>query len=576
MPTSSEVAGLIVGDFGEANFERDVIVEHRTKGIQRIRDLHPNFMSMTYPLIHPYGEDGYRLGIPLRDITESSFKRQKLTMRQHYCFRLQQRLNEGHTLLRSGRLLQQYIADSYMEIEEERFRYPNLFLTFTCNPKWPEINDMIHLIGQKDDNNRANIICRVFEIKLFQLMHDLKKEQPFGKIIACIYTIEFQKRGLPHAHILLFLHSTLKNPSADHIDNIISAEIPNLNVDPNGYNVVNKFMIHGPCGKLNSNSPCMMQDRCTKHFPKKFNDQTTIDTDGFPVYKRRNTGIHVEKKGVLLDNRYVVHYNRNLIVKFDAHINVETASNERLPSHLPGEHTVIFEENKCVENGVCIPGIEKTKFTQWLEANKNYDDARKLTYSDFPISWVWNSKEKTWTRRKNGLTIGRIYFTHPSTGERFYLRMLLNFVKGSTSYESIRTINGVTYPNFKGACYALGLLDDDKEWIDCLTEAAIWATGKELRHLFITILIHCQVSDASQLWKSNYIAFSEDITSLQRKRCRMNDLKLTEQQVEAYTLFKIESIMLKMGKSLKDIDGMPLPNPSLIRDSGNRLVNEEL
>ncbi|XP_062104396.1 uncharacterized protein LOC133815593 [Humulus lupulus] len=625
MPISSEVAGLIVGDFSEANLERDVVVEQRTKGIQRITDLHPSFMSMTYPLIHPYGEDGYRLGIPLRDVTESSFKRQKLTMRQHYYFRLQQRLNEGHTLLRSGRLLQQYIVDSYMEIEEERFHcskvgksiilpsshtggpryrvqnyqdamaickwagYPDLFLTFTCNPKWPEINDMIHLIGQKDDNNRVDIICRVFEIKLFQLMHDLKKEQPFGKIIACIYTIEFQKRRLHHAHILLFLHSTLKNPSADHIDNIISAEIPDLNVDPDGYNAVNKFMIHGPCGKLNSNSPCMMQDRCTKHFPKKFNDQTTIDTDGLPVYKRRNTGSdrttatmesidtakEIDEIKTYLDCRYISATEACWrIFQFDIHYRQPAV--ERLPFHLPGEHTVIFEENKCVENVVCMPGIEKTKFTQWLEANKNYDDARELTYSDFPISWVWNSKEKTWTRRKNGLAIGRIYFVHPSTRERFYLRMLLNFVKGSTSYESIRTINGVTYPNFKGACYALGLLDDDKEWIDCLTEAAIWATGKELRHLFVTILIHCQVSDASQLWKSNYIALSEDITSLQKKRFRMNDLKLTKQQVEAYTLFEIESIMLKMGKSLKDIDGMPLPNPSLIRDSGNRLVNEEL
>lgn len=86
--------------------------------------------------------------------------------------------------------------------------------------------------------------------------------------------------------------------------------------------------------------------------------------------------------------------------------------------------------------------------------------------------------------------------------------MLLNFVKGSTSFESIRTVNGVTYPTFKAACYALGLLDDDKEWIDCLTEAAIWATGNELRHLFVTILIHCQVSDASQLWKSNYTSLS--------------------------------------------------------------------
>ncbi|XP_062114291.1 uncharacterized protein LOC133825350 [Humulus lupulus] len=412
---------------------------------------------MTYPLIHPYGEDGYRLGIPLRDVTESSLKRQKLTM-------------------------------------------------------------------------------RVFEIKLFQLMHDLKKEQPFGKIIACLYIIEFQKRGLPHAHILLFLHSTLKNPSADHIDNIISAKIPNINVDPDGYNVINKYMIHEPCGKLNSNSPCMMQDMCTKHFPKKFNDQMTIDTDGFPVYKRRNLGSErttatmesidtakeIDDIKTYLDCRYISATKACWrIFQFDIHYRHPAV--ERLPFHLPGEHT-----------------------------------------------------EKTWTRRKNGLAIGRIYFAHPSTGERFDLRILLNSFKGSTSYESIRTINGVTYPNFKGACYALGLLDDDKEWIDCLTEAAIWETGKELRHLFITIVIHYQVSNASQLWKSNYIALSEDINSLQRKRFRMNDLKLIEQQVEAYTLFEIESIMLKMGKSLKDIDGMPLPNPSLIRDSGNRLVNEEL
>ncbi|KAH9703741.1 helitron like n domain-containing protein [Citrus sinensis] len=84
------------------------------------------------------------------------------------------------------------------------------------------------------------------------------------------------------------------------------------------------------------------------------------------------------------------------------------------------------------------------------------------------------------------------------------------------------------------------------------------------------------VSDASQLWKSNYTTLSEDITSLQRKRFRLKDLQLTKQQVKAYTLLEIETIMLKMGKSLRDIDGMPLPNSSLIRDSGNRLVNEEL
>lgn len=126
----------------------------------------------------------------------------------------------------------------------------------------------------------------------------------------------------------------MKNPSANHIDEIISAEIPDVNIDPDGYNAVNKFMIHGPCGKLNLNSPCMMQGKCTKYFPKKFKDQTIVDADGFPVYKRRNTGIHVEKKNVFLDNRYVVPYNRNLIVKYDAHINVEVCNYSRSIKYL--------------------------------------------------------------------------------------------------------------------------------------------------------------------------------------------------------------------------------------------------
>ncbi|XP_074347337.1 uncharacterized protein LOC141686186 [Apium graveolens] len=125
-----------------------------------------------------------------------------------------------------------------------------------------------------------------------------------------------------------------------------------------------------------------------------------------------------------------------------------------------------------------MPGIEKTKFTEWLETNKQNEDARTLTYVEFPKHWVWNSKGKLWTRRKKGKEVDRIYFAHPSSGERFYMRMLLNFVKWSISFECIRTVNGVTYPTFKAACYALGLLDDDREWVDCLSKAAVWATGK--------------------------------------------------------------------------------------------------
>ncbi|XP_019240003.1 PREDICTED: uncharacterized protein LOC109219999 [Nicotiana attenuata] len=442
--------------------------------------------------------------------------------------------------------------------------YPDFFLTFTCNPEWPEINEMLRLSNQEGDDSRVDIICRVFQIKLFQLMQDLKKQQSLGKIIAY-----------------------------DHIDKLITAEIPDLEVDPDGYNVVKNFMMHGPCGEHNHHCPCMKQGKCTKHFPKKFNDRTTFDADGFPIYKRRNTGTQVKKNGVLLDNRYVVPYNKNLIVKFGAHINVELCNYSRSVKYLfkyvnkgSDRATTTVE---CTDTAVEIDEIKRYLDCRYISATEacwrifkfgihhKEPAVERLPFQlegKNPIIFE-EERDKTWTKRRNGNVVGRIYFAHPGSGERFYLRMLLNFFKGCTSFESIRRINGVTHENYKDACYALGLLEDDKEWNGCLAEAVLWATGNELRNLFVTILIHCQVTDCRKIWKTNFEILSEDIISLQRKRFRLKDLQLTKKQLEAYTLFEIESILLKIGKSLKDIDGMPLPDSALLNNAGNRLITTE-
>lgn len=79
---------------------------------------------------------------------------------------------------------------------------PDLFVTFTCNPKWPEIKD--HLFQGQSATDRPDLCCRVFHLKLEALIADLTSGM-FGKVIAYIYTIEYQKRGLPHAHILIIL-----------------------------------------------------------------------------------------------------------------------------------------------------------------------------------------------------------------------------------------------------------------------------------------------------------------------------------------------------------------------------------
>lgn len=65
-----------------------------------------------------------------------------------------------------------------------------------------------------------------------------------------MYTIEFQKRGFPYAHMIIFLHPSNKYPTTIDIDRIISAEIPNVETDPELYNLVRSHMIHGPCGNV--------------------------------------------------------------------------------------------------------------------------------------------------------------------------------------------------------------------------------------------------------------------------------------------------------------------------------------
>lgn len=85
-----------------------------------------------------------------------------------------------------------------------------------------------------------------------------------------MHVIEFQKRGLPHAHMLIWLDDRDKPKTAEQIDKLVSAEIPDEHEDSIGYNAVKNYMIHGPCGKDATYSACMVNGRCARHFPKRY------------------------------------------------------------------------------------------------------------------------------------------------------------------------------------------------------------------------------------------------------------------------------------------------------------------
>jgi PIF1-like helicase/Helicase len=465
-----------------------------------------------------------------------------------------------------------------------------------------------------------------------------------------IFTVEFQKRGLPHVHIVLWLDRKGAPLRIEEIETMVSAELPDPTMQPEEYNLITQFMMHGPCGAANPNCPCMIDNKCSKYYPKKFRLITGFDSDGKIEYKRRDNGLCVEKNGVILNNSHVVPHNTDLVIKFHAHINVEICSNpamikylfkyvhkgfdkakivisrshehdsdnistsahittddeiskyldcrylspyeciwrifqfdihgsnptiQRLSVHLPMENVIIYDENRPLYDIMSNENVHKTMLTAWFDLNKKNEEARGLTYSQLPTKFVWQSDNKCWTPRKMGNRIGRITYVHPSAGERYYLRLLLNTIKGPMNFDEVKTVALVTYSTFREACQVIGLLGDDKEWDNALTEAAGWCSSGQLRSLFVDILLFCEVNNPFKLFSQHEATFSDDIC---HKLCRESGLLRSELQVSNIRkalLFEIRELLEKNGASLEKF-GLPSITCDEVNFMENRLLREEM
>lgn len=73
------------------------------------------------------------------------------------------------------------------------------------------------------------------------------------------------------------------------------------------------------------------------------------------------------------------------------------------------------------------------------------------------------------------------------------------------------------YPSFKEACYALGLLDDDKEYIKAIKEASFWGTTPYLGSLFVMLLLSDTLSSPESVWEQTWQFLANDILHRQRR-----------------------------------------------------------
>ena len=203
------------------------------------------------------------------------------------------------------------------------------------------------------------------------------------------------------------------------------------------------------------------------------------------------------------------------ILRFEIHY--RTPSVERLSFHMPGEQQVVYEDSTELDDILAKPTVASSMFTAWMELNKTDEDARELTYVQIPTKFVFKKEKRKWFPRKQGLSVGRIHYVPESVGECYYLRMLLNHVKGPTEWDDFKRWNKVVHNTFKEACNARGLLDNDKEYITAIQDSSAWNSANRVRRMFVMLLIFNSLSDPVNVWEKTWHLLAEDVEMRQRR-----------------------------------------------------------
>lgn len=185
--------------------------------------------------------------------------------------------------------------------------------------------------------------------------------------------------------------------------------------------------------------------------------------------------------------------------------------------HFPGKKHVNFKTGASLQDVCDKAESERSKLEAWFIANHELPIARDFIYAEFPSNITWLSKQCKWKPRQRGEVVGRLTEVHATTGDLLFLRMLLMRKKRCTSFEELRTVEGVIHESFKEACAALGLLENDNQWHDAIVENVHSLLAKQFREMFVNILSYCQVSNPLKLWNCHWRCMSDDIT-LSRRR----------------------------------------------------------
>ena len=235
---------------------------------------------------------------------------------------------------------------------------------------------------------------------------------------------------------------------------------------------------------------------------------------------------------------------------FNFNISKKFPSVSALRVHLEDEQHVVFDigrEESALDTHRC------TELTAFFDRNRMDPDLR-LLYVDFPEQFTWDTKLKVWKPRKNlpSDAIGRVHTVNPIAGDVYYLRMLLHHehCKGKVSFEDMKTVDSEIQETYKEVCRLLGLLQDDKEWDEALSEAASTKMPNALRELFIIIIMFCMPSNPRELFLNHYLEMADDFETRENGR----GLTLSESQKRTMVLLDLKKRLQSWDKDLRLIN----------------------
>lgn len=426
---------------------------------------------------------------------------------------------------------------------------PDLFVTVTFNPEWPELARLMPAHSSVHDH--PDVVARVFWLRFCRIMKDILVHNIFGEVLSYCYRIEWQLRGFPHAHVLLILCNRIL--TAADVDRFVSAEIPDPAMFPELHQLVAQFMIHGPCNR--GSAPCIVNGVCEKQFPKQLQSCTVMRNNSYPFYMRRGR-FTVQLQGQSVNDAWVVPYNPYLLQRHRVHICVEVASHlilykyiykycfkppdnsaiafdeiasfiagrtlssaeavwrilelplhkeyptvQRLTVHLPGKHTVIFDAAAGADATGAAADSSTSTLLAWFDLNARDPSARSLLYKDIAKRYKWDRKR--WVLRKNNLPkVARMHGVSVQNVELFMLRRLLLVVPGAQNFESLRTVDNTLYESFEAAVRARGMINDDSDLYSAFDEYIRQTVNDgAIRRQFLLYLVNCRPSQPAHFFE---------------------------------------------------------------------------